>query len=256
MARALTLNDALQFARAATQAVDLRASRESLLTLLQEVVPHDGAIVHALSPRVPLTTAVIRGLDPVRLAAQQGAWDDLSVELGALRERANAMGAASLDEVYPPGAKAGAAARRLLRKSLGMRSLVIVHLVVRERLRGGVILMRKRSRAFDAAAVGRLRALAPLLSVCDALHEELDDVQRTSAPLRMQCRDTRLTPRQQQVVEHVALGHSNAQIAEAMGTSPHTVRNTLVRIFVRIGASNRADLVRLAVLSPASPSGA
>jgi DNA-binding CsgD family transcriptional regulator len=51
-------------------------------------------------------------------------------------------------------------------------------------------------------------------------------------------------------VERVALGHSNEQIAAGLGLSANTVRNHLARVFARVGSSNRADLVRLAVLRP------
>jgi DNA-binding CsgD family transcriptional regulator len=240
-----------QLARAAACAPSLLASRTAALEWLRGRVPHDGAIMHALSPRVPLHTAATFGVDLARLAASQRSWDDLAVELGALRERANQLHAASLDEVFPLGSRAGKRARQLLWTTFGMRSLCIVHLVVRDRVRAAVILLAKRSRAFDAEQLERLRALAPLLAVCDALHEELDDAPRTAAPVQLRCRDTRLTARQRQIVEHVALGHRNADIAAALGVSANTVRNTLVRIFGRVGASNRADLMRLAVLSTA-----
>lgn len=236
-------------ARGCAAAPSSKACRQHALAWLRPRIAHDAAIFHALSPRVPLTTAAVHGVDLARVAASQKTWDDLAVELGALRELANKTLAASLDEAFPLGSRTGKRARQLLLQSFGMRSLCIVHLVVRDRVRAAVILLAKRSRAFDAEQIARLRALAPLLAVCDALHEELDDAPRTGAPVRLQCRDTRLTSRQRQIVEHVALGHRNADIAQALGVSANTVRNTLARIFTRIGASNRADLIRLAVLS-------
>ncbi len=69
----------------------------------------------------------------------------------------------------------------------------------------------------------------------------------TTHPTRLACTDQRLTPRQRAIVEHVALGHTNAQIGLALGLSPYSVRNQLVQVFAAVGASNRADLVRLAV---------
>ena len=62
------------------------------------------------------------------------------------------------------------------------------------------------------------------------------------------CRDKRLTERQREIVEHVALGHTNAEIGAAIGLSVRTVRNLLVAIMKRLDASNRADVVRVAVL--------
>ena len=47
----------------------------------------------------------------------------------------------------------------------------------------------------------------------------------------------------------MALGHTNEDIGRAMGLSANTVRNHLARIYPRLGASNRADLVRLALFA-------
>jgi DNA-binding CsgD family transcriptional regulator len=65
---------------------------------------------------------------------------------------------------------------------------------------------------------------------------------------QLRCFDQRLTPRQRDIVERVALGHTNDQIGEALGLSPNTVRNLLTETRRRLGAANRAELVRLAVL--------
>jgi DNA-binding CsgD family transcriptional regulator len=48
----------------------------------------------------------------------------------------------------------------------------------------------------------------------------------------------------------VALGHTNDAIARALGLSPNTLRNHLAEVFRRLGAANRADVVRLSVLRP------
>ncbi|MBC7171090.1 MAG: DNA-binding response regulator, partial [Polyangiaceae bacterium] len=39
-----------------------------------------------------------------------------------------------------------------------------------------------------------------------------------------------------------------ASIGRALGISEHTVRNLLVQVRARLGAANRAEIVRLAVL--------
>jgi DNA-binding CsgD family transcriptional regulator len=71
---------------------------------------------------------------------------------------------------------------------------------------------------------------------------------RIAPPTQLRCSDQRLTPRQRELVERVALGHTNAQIAAALSLSENTVRNLLTATRQRIGAANRAELVRLAVL--------
>jgi DNA-binding CsgD family transcriptional regulator len=57
----------------------------------------------------------------------------------------------------------------------------------------------------------------------------------------------RLTPRQRQVVEHVACGETDAQIAAALGIAPATVNKHLEQIYERLGVHTRtaaAALVR------------
>ena len=50
------------------------------------------------------------------------------------------------------------------------------------------------------------------------------------------------TPRQQHVIELVAEALTNRKVAKAMGITPRVVRNYLVRIYDKIGLSNRLEL--------------
>jgi DNA-binding CsgD family transcriptional regulator len=59
---------------------------------------------------------------------------------------------------------------------------------------------------------------------------------------------SRLTPRELEVVEYVALGLRNSDIALACGSSPNTVRNQLTRVFQKLSVASRSELTRLAVL--------
>lgn len=236
----------------AASAPSLRAYRAGVLDAIASIAPHDAAIFHALSPRVPLETGVFRGLDPALLAGSRAHWDDFAVELGALRELANERLAVSDQDAFPLGTRARARFERQFVRRFGMPSLCIVHLVVRGAVRAAIVLLSRRRRGFAADAVAKLRELAPAIAVADTLHATLDGTARAAAPLRLVCRDERLTMRQREIVEHVAMGQTNAAIAKALDVSPNTARNHLAKIFARVGAANRADLVRLAVLSPAS----
>jgi DNA-binding NarL/FixJ family response regulator len=51
----------------------------------------------------------------------------------------------------------------------------------------------------------------------------------------------RLTPRQQEVLELMAQGKSNRDIAQEMGRSEHTVKAHLAVIFRALGVSNRVE---------------
>jgi len=235
----------------AVQASSLRDYRSGVLSLLGTLVRFDAAIYHALSPRVPLETGVLLNLDPAQVAGSLARWDDLAVELGPLRELANDKLVATDREAFPPGSRRRARFERHITKPFGMRSLCLVHLVVRDAVRAAIILLSVKQRTFEASLVSALQELAPTIAVADTLHASLEGGPSARVPRRLVCRDERLTPRQRQLVELVALGHTNLAIADALGISANTARNHLARVFARVGAANRADLVRLAVLSPA-----
>jgi DNA-binding NarL/FixJ family response regulator len=52
---------------------------------------------------------------------------------------------------------------------------------------------------------------------------------------------TELTERQKQIMELVAKGLTNRQVAAALEIAPQTVKNTLSEIFERLEATNRVS---------------
>jgi two-component system response regulator DesR len=58
--------------------------------------------------------------------------------------------------------------------------------------------------------------------------------------------DNPLTPREQEVLRLAAEGATTAEIADRMSVTTKTVRNHLSHAFVRIGARNRMDAIRIA----------
>ncbi|WP_087873031.1 helix-turn-helix transcriptional regulator [Arthrobacter globiformis] len=56
---------------------------------------------------------------------------------------------------------------------------------------------------------------------------------------------SRLTPREQEIVEFVQSGRSTRDIARALSLSARTVEGHLYRIFAKLGVSSRADLLAL-----------
>jgi DNA-binding NarL/FixJ family response regulator len=52
-----------------------------------------------------------------------------------------------------------------------------------------------------------------------------------------------LSSREQEVIQHVASGMTNREIAQALGLSRHTVKNYLFRIFDKVGVSSRTELI-------------
>ena len=56
-----------------------------------------------------------------------------------------------------------------------------------------------------------------------------------------------LTDRQREVLDMVAAGATNKEIATRLGIAPHTVKNHLAQIFERLGAANRAQAAAMAL---------
>jgi DNA-binding NarL/FixJ family response regulator len=66
-----------------------------------------------------------------------------------------------------------------------------------------------------------------------------------------------LSVREREVIQHLAGGMTNREIAQALELSPHTVKNYLFRIFDKLGVSSRTELLYLtmnnAQAQPKSP---
>jgi DNA-binding NarL/FixJ family response regulator len=61
-----------------------------------------------------------------------------------------------------------------------------------------------------------------------------------------------LSPRELEVVHYVAEGLTNREIGERLGLSRHTIKNHLFKIFDKLGASNRTELLFLTLSKPPS----
>ena len=59
-----------------------------------------------------------------------------------------------------------------------------------------------------------------------------------------------LSPRELQVVHHLAEGLTNREIGGRLGLSPHTVKNYLQKVFDKLGVSNRMELLFLTLSHP------
>jgi DNA-binding NarL/FixJ family response regulator len=56
-----------------------------------------------------------------------------------------------------------------------------------------------------------------------------------------------LTPRESSVLQHLARGRSNKQIAAALGVSERTVKFHVSTLFTKLGATNRTEAVTRAI---------
>jgi DNA-binding CsgD family transcriptional regulator len=233
----------------AATARSLPAWRQSALEALRAHVRCEAALFHELSPRVPLERAGVVGLELERFAATRREWDDHAVQLAPLTTRALAQGGVATDrEAFGPRGRARAWWSRHVARPLGLRSAMMAHLVLDTRIVSVVLLARRTDPPFSTREREAMQPLVPVLALGDGYH-----LARSRSPLpgvatQVRCLDERLTARQREVVEYVALGRTNAEIGAALGISIHTVRNLLVKVCARLQAANRAEVVRLAVL--------
>lgn len=153
-----------------------------------------------------------------------------------------------------------AAAVALLRDEMGCADL-LVHGVARPQrpaeietlfIFGGPALSDR-----DHPATACLDLLLPQLHqtwqrVVATEHELMRPAPPTPEPPRAEKADAglarkRITPRECQILRWVRDGKSNQQIAVALGISPLTVKNHVQKILRKLGASNRAQAVALAM---------
>ncbi len=79
------------------------------------------------------------------------------------------------------------------------------------------------------------------------------DEQRSDASTRRLAESCRLTGREAEVLNWLAGGKTNRDIAEILGMSPRTVNKHLERVYVKLGVENRAAAVAIAVQTLGSP---
>lgn len=87
------------------------------------------------------------------------------------------------------------------------------------------------------------RTLAPALNVAYSVALERSN---RATPPRELLPLSLLTPRERQVVRHLAKGRANKEIARLLDASPWTVKNHLRAIFRKLGVRNRTELCALA----------
>jgi DNA-binding CsgD family transcriptional regulator len=233
----------------ALSATDIAGYRRRALELLSIHIEFDAALFHELSPRVPLARAGIIGLALEAIAKHTSGWDETALRLQPLLETAlHQCGVATDVEAFPARTKSRKEWERRVAKPLSIRSVLAGHLCHRDRVMSALLLMRRQA-AFTLSERLWMTELLPSLTLGDAYWQQAEPQGYAGLLAEPVCRDQRLTERQRQVVEGVAVGRTNQQIAAALGVSPHTVRNLLAEVSKRLGAGNRADVVRLSVLS-------
>jgi DNA-binding CsgD family transcriptional regulator len=120
------------------------------------------------------------------------------------------------------------------------------HMLVRTSVRRGNVagfnLERRSDKPFTERELLLVDLIAPFLHVAEVMTRCSHDDSLSDEFAR----EHHLTKRENQLVALAARGLQNTEIALLMGVSSNTVRNTLVRIYLKVGVANRAELAYLA----------
>jgi DNA-binding CsgD family transcriptional regulator len=214
----------------------------------ETLLEYERAVLEVVRSRVDFEVAMFKragglgaypiGLDPAVVRACDGWWTRFAEEIVPVVEVAMGQRRVAVDrEVF--------GIKRLERQDYYQRLM---------RLHGGrataIVCLTQRGRAVGTLALGRLgdfsdtdleclRALAPTLSLCEAA------VRAPLLPAAARAVLAPLTPREREVLAHLHLGYTNAQIATVLGTAERTVRNQLSSIYEKLGVSSRAEAAAL-----------
>ena len=124
-----------------------------------------------------------------------------------------------------------------------------------EALRGGALgYVLKEATADDLIEAVR-RALQGRRFLSPSLPQELLEAYREQPPEAIEDRYAQLTPRERQVLQLVAEGHTSADIGEMLSISPRTVDTHRTNLMRKLGLSSRSDIVRYVMQRGLSPLG-
>ena len=106
-------------------------------------------------------------------------------------------------------------------------------------------------KAMDAGATGALVKSSSRTEIVDAIRGVMagevvmsDEIRHTIENISAM---PEMSPRQTEILNLVAKGFSNKEIAEIIGISPETVKEHVAKILHSIGASSRAEAATIAV---------
>ena len=106
-------------------------------------------------------------------------------------------------------------------------------------------------KAMDAGASGALEKNSSCPEIIDAIREVAAGKQVMNDHIRLTLQEFRsmpdMSPRQTEILNLVAKGLSNKEIARMLGLSTDTVKEHVTRILERIGATSRTEAATMAV---------
>jgi DNA-binding CsgD family transcriptional regulator len=219
--------------------------RSESLRRLQPMIGFDSAVFCSRSAEKPASV----NAPTSHTASLVTNFETYVEDLRPVERAANAAGGVAVDlQVFSPRQRQRLRFYREIVEPQGIRSLLAIYLKLGAREAGVIYCARQHRTRFDERTCTVARALVPVLALGDGVHpsgDARDDVQfGTTRPDW-----SRLSRRERELLEYVALGLRNQDIATALSVSPHTVRNQLSAVYEKLGVANRTELARFAVTS-------
>ena len=234
-----------QIAQLAARCATRHEFRSEALRRLQLVIGFDSAVFCSRSAERPTSV----NAPSAHTASLVAHFDAYVEDLRPVERAAKACGGVGVDlQVLSPRQRERLRFYREIARPQGIRSLLAMYLTLGAREAGVIYCGRHHRTRFDEKTCGVARALVPVLSLGDGVHPMSgthDDVQLD--PMRPDW--SLLSRRERELLEYVALGLRNQDIATALSVSPHTIRNQLSAIYATLGVANRTELARFAVAS-------
>ena len=228
---------------ATAKGMDLLGFRREVLQRLAVLIGYDaGSVCRTMEPwreREPVFLSPLQLRDWRQYCEN---WRRYWAELQLLAHRDCLLGDASM--THPQTARSLTVYEDIIRPS-GMKSLLALPVSIRGRQISVVTLLRTPGTSgFASRDADIVRRLRPVLALGENL---LNQECLTDTSSRATGGVQRLSPRELEVAQYVALGLTNAQIALVCGKSAATVHNQLISIFRKTGVSSRCELVRLLI---------
>jgi len=211
----------------ATLALTLGARREfrqAVVARLMAAIPSELAIFHTAPPVPPASEPVTAGLSGPAIRRLRIRWATAAPDGVAEWVRTQAL----------PGETGARLLARVTGTVQAPCSVLLVPLLRRGQVRAWLLLGR-RSAEFSERELERAELLTPVLSLADEHVLELPEAMGAA-----------LSAREAEIFEYLCRGFRNGDIAAALGTSRHTVRNQLARLYRKVGVCTRSELVGLA----------
>jgi DNA-binding NarL/FixJ family response regulator len=154
-----------------------------------------------------------------------------------------------LMDVRMPGLGGIAATREITRTVPGTRVLILTVEEVQARVGDAIQAGAAGYLLKDVNAAALARAVRLAAEGCAVIHPDLtkqfvDEMRSLSSGERT---TTALSGREVEVLQMIAYGSTNKEVADALSISPQTVKTYLERIFTKLGVSDRTRAVAVAL---------